>query len=498
MTHSNSNVSLRKRRDRALLLACLGALVPAVATAGDTQPATQAAPAAAAPKQQATQAAPNAGGKPPAAASAPAAQPVAKAAVSSTAGGSLHGAKPMAEQQTQLDKLLGKASAKAAVPAGVDPEFWHSIVPSDNAITPERIALGKKLYFDPKLSKDGSVACATCHDVSRGFSDRRSTSEGIGDQVGQRNSPIVLNAAFFSSQFWDGRAARLEDQALLPIVNPIEMGQPDGAAAVKAIASDPQYQTAFQAAYNRPVNYEDIGRAIATFERTLIFLDAPFDRFARGDRRAISEDAIAGWALFNGKARCVSCHQINSSSPIGTDNRFHNIGVSARHQDFEKLAKSALEALAKDASQETIDQLALQTNLSELGRFVVTRNRSDIGAFKTSQLRNVGISAPYMHDGSLPTLWDVVDHYNKGGETNLYLDGGIEPLALTDKEVDQVVAFMFTLTDARMADDNNAEQARQKQLASTTRAFRDQDAANRKYLQFEARANPANSNKGKR
>lgn len=399
----------------------------------------------------------------------------------------MHGAKPMAEQLAQLDKWQAKTPVKPGAPAGVDPEFWQALIPSDNAITAERVALGRKLYFEPKLSKDGSVACATCHDVSRGFSDRRARAEGIADQVGQRNSPITLNAAFYSSQFWDGRAATLEEQAKLPLINPIEMGQPDGAAVTKSIASDPQYQEAFKAAYGRAVNYDDIGRAIASFERTLIFLDSPFDRFARGDKSAISADAIAGWALFNGKARCVSCHQINSSSPIGTDNRFHNVGVSARHQDFEKLARSALQALAKDASKETIDQLALQTNLSELGRFVVTRNRSDIGAFKTSQLRNVGVSGPYMHDGSLNTLWDVMDHYNKGGETNLYLDGGIEPLALTEKEVDQVVAFLFTLTDTRLAEDNAAEQTRQKQLAASQRPFRDEQAANRKVLQFEAR-----------
>jgi cytochrome c peroxidase len=338
------------------------------------------------------------------------------------------------------------------------------------------------------LSKDGTIACATCHDSSRGFTDHRARAEGIRDQLGQRNSPVTLNAALFSTQFWDGRAATLEEQAKLPILNPIEMGQPDEAAAVAAIDKDPAYQTAFQAAYGRAVNYEDIGRAIAAFERTLIFVDASFDRFARGDSKAISRDAIAGWALFNGKARCVSCHQISASSPIGTDNRFHNIGVSARHQDFEQLAKSAQTALAKDSSKEAIDQLALQTNLSELGRFVVTRNRSDIGAFKTSQVRNVGVTGPYMHDGSLTTLWDVVDHYNKGGEANPYLDGGIEPLALSEPEVEQLVAFMFTLTDTRLADLNTKELARQRQIAATQRPFRDVAAAERKQLQFEARA----------
>ena len=135
------------------------------------------------------------------------------------------------------------------------------------------------------------MACATCHDVTRGFTDRRNTAEGISDQIGQRNSPTTLNAVFFSSQFWDGRAGSLEEQALLPIVNPIEMGQPNGAAVVAAIANDAEYQKAFQAAYGRAVTYEDIGRAIATFERTLVFVDAPFDRFARGDANAISRDA---------------------------------------------------------------------------------------------------------------------------------------------------------------------------------------------------------------
>jgi cytochrome c peroxidase len=471
MSKTNSNECRRRHRDRAMLLACLGVLLPAVATAGEPIKPQKPGPALAPPAQ-------------PAAAATPG---VKKETDVAPGGGSLHGAKPMPEQLAQIDRLLAKTKASQAAPAGVDPEFWQSLVPADNAITPERVALGRKLYFGAKLSKDGSVACATCHDVSRGFSDRRARSEGIGDQVGQRNAPITLNAAFFSSQFWDGRAATLEEQALLPIVNPIEMGMPDGAAAEKAIAADPEYQQAFKAAYGRAPNYADIGRALASFERTLIFLDAPFDRFARGDKNAISTDAIAGWALFNGKARCVSCHQINSSSPIGTDNRFHNIGVSARHQDFEKLAKSALQALAKDSSKETIDQLALQTNLSELGRFVVTRNRSDIGAFKTSQLRNVGVSGPYMHDGSLSTLWDVMDHYNKGGETSLYLDGGIEPLALTEKEIDQVVAFMFTLTDDRLAEDNTAELSRQKQLAASQRPFRDENLANRKVFQFEAR-----------
>jgi cytochrome c peroxidase len=217
-------------------------------------------------------------------------------------------------------------------------------------------------------------------------------------------------------------------------------------------------------------------------------LKSPFDKFAAGDIGAVGDDVKTGWALFNGKARCVSCHQISSLSPIGTDNRFHNIGVSARHKDFEQLALRGLKALSQNASKEGIDRLALETDIGELGRFVVTRNRADIGAFKTQQIRNAGVTAPYMHDGSMATLWDVVDHYNKGGEANPYLDGGIEPLGLTSLEEDQLVAFLFSLTDERLEDQNSTEEARQRKLAAERRPFRDDDLANRKVLPFELRA----------
>jgi cytochrome c peroxidase len=415
-------------------------------------------------------------------------KPPASSPVASGGGDAPHGAMPMERQLQQITAWLG-AQPTVKRPAWVSPTFWSAIIPTDNAqVTPLQVALGRRLFFEPKLSRDGTVACATCHDASRGFTDRRSLFEGVGNEIGRRNSPTVLNALMFADQFWDGRAPTLEEQAKLPITNPIEMGQPDDKAAVAAIAQDPSYQQAFQAAYGRAVNFDDMARAIGAFERTLIFLDAPFDRFAQGDARAISADARAGWALFQGKGRCTACHQISSNNPIGTDNRFHNVGVSARHQDFEALAKKALVALEKDSSRETIDELALQTDLSELGRFVVTRNRSDIGAFKTSQVRNVGVTAPYMHDGSMPTLWDVIDHYNKGGEANPFLDGGIEPLALTEQEVGQLVAFLFTLTDDRLADQNRAEFERQRKIAIKRRPFRDDKLANRKVLLFERRA----------
>ena len=396
-----------------------------------------------------------------------------------------HGAMPMQEQQQRLDQL----GTRFSTPVGIDPVAWATIyMLAGNELTPDRIALGRKLYFDTRLSKDGTLACATCHDVSRGFTDRRSVSEGIGDHLGKRSAPTTMNAALLQSQFWDGRAASLEEQAKLPILNPIEMGHPDAASTMAAVSTDPAYQNLFQKAYGRAPNYDDLGRAIASFERTLIFLDAPFDRFAAGDSKALSPAAQRGLELFNGKARCVSCHMINSSNPLGTDNLFHNIGVSARKQNFEALAGQALGAL-KDGSNNTeaIDKLAIETDLSELGRFLVTKKHEDIGAFKTEQLRNVGITAPYMHDGSLKTLWDVMDHYNKGGETNAFLDGGIEPLNLSESEIDDVVAFLFALTDTRFTAQNEAALRAQQAQAAKSRPFRDNALAHRDMLPFEQR-----------
>lgn len=395
----------------------------------------------------------------------------------------LHGATPFDQQIAKLDPLIAGFDP-AVGPAWVDRVVWAASIPKDNAPTAARIALGKKLFFDPRLSQDGTVSCATCHDTHRSFTDLRPTSEGIGGKVGRRNSPTVMNAALLTSQFWDGRAARLEDQALLPIINSIEMGQPDGKAATATIANDAAYVSMFQEAYGRAPNYEDIGRAIATFERTLIFLDAPFDAFLRGDAKAISDDAKRGWVLFNGKGRCMTCHPINVANPLGSDGRFHNIGVSARHQNFIPLARKALAILAKSGSEATIDELALGDDTSELGRFIVSRSEADIGGFRTPQIRNIGITAPYMHDGTMLTLWDVIDHYNRGGEANAYLDGGIEPLALSEQEIGDLVAFMFTLTDRRFSDANDAALRVQRDGSKKQRPFREEDLAQRRRQPF--------------
>ncbi len=394
-----------------------------------------------------------------------------------------HGAAAFDRQQHELAAL--STVKPGTIPPGVDVEFWRLFAKTVD--TPAQVALGQRLFFDPRLSSDGTVSCATCHDVTRAFSDQRPVSEGIGGKLGRRNAPTVMNAALIEPLFWDGRSPTLSHQAGQPIMNPIEMGMPDKPSVVATVAKLDDYEQAFQTAYGRPVDYDAIEQALAAFQRTLIFLDAPFDRFKAGDQTAISESAKRGLVLFEGKASCVACHPLNATNPLGTDYRFHNIGVSARNQNFEQLAVDALNALDADSSEVELDRLALATDLGELGRFMVTRNRADIGAFRTPQLRNIGITQPYMHDGSMQTLWDTVDHYNKGGEVNAFLDGGIEALALTEPEIDDLVAFMFTLTDRRFAAQNEDQFRKQQALSRTQRPFRDDERAMRRKLAFEDR-----------
>ncbi len=403
-----------------------------------------------------------------------------------------HGAAEEAYQNETFTTL----NTNLEIPAGVDPTVWNGMVPEGNETTPERVALGRKLYFDTRISADNTVSCSTCHDVTRGFSDQIPTSEGIRKQFGKRNSPTNMNAALLHSMFWDGRSPSLDHQAMQPIINPIEMGMPLAEETIIArIKDDAEYKEMFQAAYGHEVNYADIGLALGVFERTLNFFDSPFRRYLAGDENAISDDAKEGWKIFNREGRCTACHTMSPSNPMGSDSKFHNIGIAARKQNFEELASMALHALAEDTSDAKLDELALTTDMSELGRFMVTKEKSDIGAFRTPSITNVGVTGPYMHDGSLATLWDVVDHYNKGGEANLYLDGGIEPLKLSETQVNQLVAFLFSLTDVRFAEENEKFYAEQKALAETERPNRDEVKAARKVLTFEGYHNQKGATK---
>jgi cytochrome c peroxidase len=368
------------------------------------------------------------------------------------------------------------ARPKSLQQIGVPVEATRTAAPPDNPQTPEKIALGEKLFFDGRLSLNGTVACSTCHDPARAFTDGRPVSIGINGRAGQRNAPTILNALYNVDQFWDGRAKTLEEQAALPITNPSEMGQPSLDAAVVGIAAVPEYEQAFRRVFGRVPDGTDLVRAIAAYERTQFSFDSPFDRFIEGDKNAISESAKRGWNLFNTKARCDKCHALTEQArdPVFfMDKDFHNIGIGIlRHNVVAQACKAELEINSGNTID--VDRAAIQSDMSVLGRFLVTKKDNDIASFKTPNLRNVLITAPYFHDGSQATLWDVMDHYNKGdGIKDPWLDEDMQPLALSESEIDDVVAFLASLTSTQYREQGRKELERQRSLSRTSRPQRD-------------------------
>jgi cytochrome c peroxidase len=368
------------------------------------------------------------------------------------------------------------AQPKSLQQLGVPVEATRTAIPADNPQTPEKVSLGQKLFFERRLSVDGTVSCSTCHDPQLAFTDRKPTSVGVKGRIGQRNAPTVLNALYNKTQFWDGRVNTLEEQAALPIVNSVEMGHPNLDAALAQIAKVEEYRLAFQHVFGRPPNGPDLLRAIASYERTQLSFDSPFDHFIAGDKNAIDDSAKRGWELFNTQARCNKCHALTETQrdvTNFTDNDFHNIGIGIIRHNVVALARQA-ERLIKSGDTAAIDRAAIQTDMSALGRFLITKKEKDIASFKTPDIRNVLVTGPYFHDGSQETLWDVIDHYNKGdGLQNPYLDEDIQPLALSESQIDDLVAFMASLTSANYKEQGAAELARQRALSRTIRPQRD-------------------------
>jgi cytochrome c peroxidase len=294
-------------------------------------------------------------------------------------------------------------------------------IPPDNPPTSETIALGRRLFFDTALSREKNISCATCHHPSTGFADRRTVSEGVGGAKGKRNAPTVLNAAFLAVQFWDGRAATLEHQAEGPIANAVEMDHPHP-KLLERLNGDTEYAALFASAFGPgTITMDHVCKAIASFERTLLSANSPFDRYQYGgDKSAMNEAAIRGFALFKDPTRgnCATCHTIEDQFALFTDGKFHNLGVGM------------------DENGE----------LRDLGRFEQTKSEADKGAFRTPSLRNVATTAPYMHDGSLKTLREVVDFYVGGGNWNPQLDKEIHPIHLNRQEREDIVAFLEALT----------------------------------------------------
>ena len=339
---------------------------------------------------------------------------------------------------TLLLGLVFSGSALADKNLGLPP----LTIPNDNPQTAEKIALGRLLFNDKRFSANGSVSCASCHQADKAFADGLPVAIGINGQAGTRNAPTVINAAFYQTQFLDGRANSLEEQALGPFVNPIEHGLTSHQTIVDVIRQDADYIKQFNTVFNVPadaVTIDHVVKAIASFERTLISGNSPFDRYYFGmDQSAISESAARGSRIFRRKGNCANCHEISLNNALFTDNRFYNVGVG-----FKRLAP-VLEALI--AGKNPDDLTLTDVQRSELGRFNVTKTLADLGKFKTPSLRNIALTAPYMHDGSIKTLEEVIEHYDKGGDKNRFIDAKIFPLHLTQQEKADLVAFMKALT----------------------------------------------------
>ncbi len=299
-------------------------------------------------------------------------------------------------------------------------------IPADNPPTAETVALGRKLYYDTGLSIDNTVSCASCHDPKFGFSDGHQFSDGVRKQKGNRNAPTVFNAAYYTTQFWDGRAPSLEKQAEGPVQNPVEMAN-TLENVEKRLNADPTYRAEFKKAFGADtITYEMVEKCIASFERTVISGNSPFDRYLYGgDKKAMSAAAIWGLEVFRNskKGNCSVCHTIDDKYALFTDNKFHNLGEGAKLN------------------------INGETELTDLGRFNVTKVESDKGAFRTPSLRNITLTAPYMHDGTRKNLKEVVDFYVGGGNSNPYRDKEIHALDfLTGREQADLQEFLKALT----------------------------------------------------
>lgn len=345
------------------------------------------------------------------------------------------------------------ASSFAPVPLGLPP------IPGldDTQEKRNKVLLGSKLFNDKRFSADGTIGCVSCHQPKRAFTDGRPVASGIHDRKGTRNTPTLLNIAYLESQFWDGRSRSLEDQAGFPFVNPFEHGLESHNAVLRQIRRSRAYVSAFRAVYGiepRQITMQHVVSALATFQRTLLAGDSPFDRFYYGnDRRALSPAAARGLDVFRGKGDCATCHTIGVKAAIFTDQQFHGLGVGREHiaSRLAHVAKQAVVASATEAERLIVSR----PDIAALGRFLATRKPADIGKFRTPSLRNVALTAPYMHDGSVATLEEAIDLeiYYRGIAAN-------RPLVLTPEEKSDLVDFLKSLTSAGRTIEAERESAR--------------------------------------
>lgn len=325
-------------------------------------------------------------------------------------------------------------------------------VPTDNPPTEAKVSLGRKLFFDRRLSANGTISCGICHVPEQGFTNNElATPVGVEGRSVRRNAPTIFHVAYEPAMFHDARDPSLETQIFGPLLARNEMAAPAIGWVLERIEDLPDYAGRFEAAFGAPVNVLNLGRALATYQRTVLSANSPFDRERfGGETGAMTAAARRGLALFEGRAGCVQCHPIGDKTALFTDHDLHNTGIGYR-SDVETPSDSG-PVMVEITPGVTVplDRAAVDAvggaHLKDLGRMEVTNDPDDLYRFKTPSLRNVALTAPYMHDGSLQTLGDVVRFYDRGGHANPGLDPAIRPLGLSDGEVADLVAFLKGLT----------------------------------------------------
>ncbi len=322
--------------------------------------------------------------------------------------------------------------------------------PPDNPLTADKVALGRKLFYDRRLSLNDTFSCAMCHIPEQGFtSQEQSTAIGIEGRTVRRNAPTIYNVGYLDALFHDGRETTLENQVWGPLLAANEMGNPSIGFVVDKLKRLPDYRGLFERAFGRGPTMETIGAALASYERTLVSGNSPFDRWFFGkENKALSEQARRGLELFKGAAGCTACHTLGRDSALFTDQQLHNTGVGYRQSMEKRPATQRVQVapgLSLDVDTKLIAQVA-EAPPADLGRYEITQAPADRWKYKTPGLRNVALTAPYMHDGSLRTLREVVDFYNRGGVPNEGLDPAVKPLNLQPEQIDALVAFLESLT----------------------------------------------------
>lgn len=348
---------------------------------------------------------------------------------------------------TSISEILYKEPSHFGLP-----DMQH---PKDNLPTKEKVILGRKLFMDRRLSHNNTISCAMCHVPEQAFSSNElATAVGIEGRTNRRNSPTILNVGYYETLFHDGREFTLENQVIGPMVSFNEMGNPSIGYVIEKIRNLKDYQGMFEKAFGGEVTLERMSQAIAAYERTLVSGGSKFDQwYYAKDINALNNIEIRGFNIFTGKGKCVACHSINEKVAIFTDQSFHNTGIGwARnnkviHKVYESktFPVTLAPGVVVQVEQGRLDA-ASEEPQNDVGRFEITEDPKDRWAYKTPSLRNIALTAPYMHDGSLTTLDQVVEFYNKGGEDNPLKDPLLQPLGLTNEEKESLVVFLRALT----------------------------------------------------